>query len=488
LTSHAAQKPNIVFFLVDDLGWTGLTCYGSRLHETPNIDALAASGVRFTHAYAASPVCSPTRASIVTGRHPVRVNITDWIPGSHANIPDVKFKQIEDRADLALNETTFAESFKTHGYQTFFVGKWHLGSHETNPTTLPTDQGFDVNVAGFHAGSPAGGYYSPWDNPFLKNPDQEEYLTERLTKESISLIEKRAPDKPFLLYFCYYNVHSPVTAHKKKIDYYKAKAARLFKGDTPVIAEEGFDSSTRGRQDDPELATMVSAVDDSVGEVMKTLKQQNLLENTIVVFFSDNGGLSTFSTNHFGPTSNYPLRAGKGWLYEGGIREPLIINAPQLQAGKVIDARVVSMDLFPTLLDLTHLPLEPEAHVDGKSLLPLLQGKSEQLHDALYFYYPHYHGSNWKPGAAIIVGEWKLIHFYHYSQVKLYNLNHDPSEAKDLSNNFPEKTAELSQKLDAWLDNMHAQKLQTMTAAEMEAHRLEIESKQKKSLLKKKTP
>lgn len=483
LVFAAPKSPNIVFFLVDDLGWADLACYGSKFHETPNIDALANSGVRFTHAYAASPVCSPTRASIVTGRHPVRVDITDWIPGmTHHKSPEVKYKQIEDRDNLALEEVTFAESFKQHGYQTYFVGKWHLGDHTNQPTTLPTDQGFDVNIGGHHKGSPPGGYYSPWSNPFLENPKDEQYLTERLTDESIHLIENRNPEKPFLLYFCYYNVHTPIQPHKKKIDYYNNKAAKMFSGDTPKIEEAGFDSSTRGRQDNPSLATMVAAVDDSVGKLMQSLKDQNIFDNTIVIFFSDNGGLSTFpGSRGMGPTSNAPLRAGKGWLYEGGVREPLIIKAPNLPKGKVNSTKVVSMDLFPTMLDLAGFPQEPQNHVDGKSLVSVMKGKTQQLHDALYFYYPHYHGSNWKPGASTVVGDWKLIEFYHWNQVHLYNLKDDPSEANNIAAAHPEKVEVLQKKLNSWLEQTKARKLEPMTEAEMLAHQKNVAALKSKS-------
>lgn len=484
----APKPPNIVFFLVDDLGWADLVCYGSKFHETPNIDALANSGVRFTHAYAASPVCSPTRASIVTGRHPVRVDITDWIPGrTHAKSADVKFKQIEDRDNLALEEVTFAESFKKHGYQTYFVGKWHLGDHTNQPTTLPTDQGFDVNIGGHHKGSPPGGYYSPWNNPFLENPREEQYLTERLTDDSIKLIENRDPEKPFLLYFCYYNVHTPIQPHKQKIDYYNKKAEKMFSGSTPIIQEAGFESVTRARQDNPSLATMVAAVDDSVGKLMQTLREQNIMENTIVMFFSDNGGLSTFPAGRgFGPTSNAPLRAGKGWLYEGGVREPLIIKAPNLPKGKVNSTKVISMDLFPTLLDLAGLPLEPQHHVDGKSLVPVMQGKSEAHHDALYFYYPHYHGSNWKPGASIVAGDWKLIQFYHWDEIHLYNLSQDPGESQNVAEAHPEKVEALKKKLNSWLKQSKARKLIPLTEAEKLAHQKMVAASKNKAKKKKK--
>ncbi|MFT7641572.1 MAG: arylsulfatase A-like enzyme, partial [Pirellulaceae bacterium] len=322
-TSTAAEKEktNFVFFLVDDMGWADVGCFGSKFHETPNIDKLAESGMRFTAGYAACPVCSPTRASILTGRHPVRVDITDWIPGSATSrYPDAKFKHIEDRDDLALEEVTIAEALQGHGYQTFFAGKWHLGGKGN----WPTDQGFDFNIGGNSKGSPPGGYYSPWTNPTLSANKNGEYLTERLTEESIKFLNQRDSAKPFLLYLSFYNIHTPIQPYKKRIDHFEAKGKESFEGPTPTRKEHN--GITRMRQDNAALASMVSAVDNSVGAILDRLAELKLDDNTVVCFFSDNGGLSTLKG--FGPGCNLPLRAGKGWLYEGGIREPTIIRAP----------------------------------------------------------------------------------------------------------------------------------------------------------------
>ncbi len=441
---------NFVFFLVDDLGWADLGYAGSTFHETPNIDRLAQSGMRFTDAYAAGSVCSPTRASIMTGRHPVRVDITDWIPGSSAaRSKNAIFDQVVDRDNLALEEVTIAEALKAHGYQTFFAGKWHLGGEGH----WPTDQGFDINIGGNSKGSPPGGYYAPWKNPTLKSKQPGEYLTERLTDESLHFLKTRDGKRPFLLYLSYYNVHSPITAYKKRSPHFVDKAESLFEGSTPSVPEhEGY---SRARQDNAAYASMVAAVDDSVGRVTALLKELQLDRNTTVFFFSDNGGLCTLRRP--GPTCNLPLRAGKGWLYEGGIREPAIIRAPGVtRAGAICSEPIVSMDFFPTILELANLPAMPDRHRDGVSLVPVLKGSGSLGVRSLYWHYPHYHGSTWAPGAAIRVGPWKLIEFYEYDCVELYNLASDLGEKRDLSQAEPAKRDELLGKLHAWQMELHA--------------------------------
>lgn len=441
-----AKRPNFVFFLVDDLGWADLSCYGSTFHETPNIDAFASSGMKFNQAYTACPVCSPTRASILTGRHPVRVDITDWIPG---NGNTGKFLHVQDRDDLALEEVTIADVLKGEGYQTCFVGKWHLGDEGH----WPTDQGFDTNIGGNHKGSPPGGYYAPWNNPTLEAKREGEYLTERLTEESIHFLETRDEEKPFFLYLCYYNVHTPITPYKKRVEHFQEKAQQSFDGETPTIVEH--QGKSRARQDNADYASMVAAVDQSVGDILKKLEELKLDENTVVCFFSDNGGLCTLRGP--GPTSNLPLRSGKGWLYEGGVRSPMIVRAPGVtKAGSVTESPVVSTDFFPTMLDLAGLPLQPKLHADGESLRDLLEGKPSPEARTFYWHYPHYHGSTWTPGASIRDGNWKLIEFYEYDEVELYNLANDPGEQNDLSQSLPEKTAELREKLKAWQKELNA--------------------------------
>ena len=449
LNVAAAKQTNFLFFLVDDMGWADIGANGSKFHETPHIDKLAASGIRFTQGYAACPVCSPTRASIMTGRHPVRVDITDWIPGQ-GNKATNKLLHPSDRDNLAHQEVTIAEQLKTHGYQTFFAGKWHLGSEGH----WPEDQGFDINIGGHHRGSPPGGYYAPWTNPALMANKPGEYLTERLTEESIKFLEQRDAAKPFLLYLSYYNIHTPIQPYKKRIEHYNAKAEKMFQGETPTQSEH--EGSTRMRQDNAALASMVAAVDDSVGALLGKLKELKLDQNTVVIFFSDNGGLSTRGGKRFGPGCNLPLRASKGWLYEGGVREPTIIRAPGVtQPGSVSHKPMVSMDFFPTMLDLAGLPAQPKLHADGQSLLSQLRGNDVGSR-TLYWHYPHYHGSSWKPGASIRDGDWKLIEFYHHDKVELYNLVNDISEQKNLAARQPKKTAELRAKLRAWQKTMKA--------------------------------
>ncbi|MEM9646696.1 MAG: sulfatase [Planctomycetota bacterium] len=455
--SDEAQRPNFVFFLVDDLGWADIGCFGSQFHETPNIDRLAESGMTFRQAYAACPVCSPTRASIMTGRHPVRVDITDWIPGAVAKPEDnPRFKHVVDRDSLALEEVTIAEKLKSDaGYATYFLGKWHLGEKGH----WPNDQGFDVNVGGHHAGSPPGGYYAPWKNPALEAKRDGEYLTTRLTEEAVSLIERHDADgsspsgDPFFLMMSYYNVHTPITADRRSIDHYEAKAERMFSGETPSGREgDGF---SRLRQDSPEFASMVGAVDRSVGRILEKLDQSGLSENTVVFFFSDNGGLCT-KRGKMGPTSNLPLRSGKGWLYEGGIREPMIVRAPGVTTGGTSsEALVSSTDFFPTMLSLAGVPLDPKLHADGNDLTPLFRGEKSESR-SLHWHYPHYHGSTWKPGAAIRKGDWKLIEFYETDRVELYDLATDMGEQNDLAARRPRLRDELRQELKAWQKQLRA--------------------------------
>lgn len=456
------SRPNVVFFLVDDLGWADVGCFGSKFYKTPNVDRLAASGMKFTQAYAACPVCSPTRASIMTGRHPVRVDITDWIPGSaRSEKQGAKLQHVHDRDELALEEVTIAELLRDAGYKTFFAGKWHLGAGPGDPmykggqTFLPTDQGFDINVGGGERGSPYGGYYAPWKNPRLKTGEQGEYLTNYLADRTTEFIKVHRNSSenpaPFLAYFSFYNVHTPIQPYKPRLEEYQAEAAKL-EGETPVISEHTGQS--RGRQDNAEYASMVSAMDEAVGAVLDALEEQKVADNTIVCFFSDNGGLCTL--RKIGPTCNLPLRSGKGWLYEGGVREPMIIRAPGIaKAGSTCEVPVVSMDFAPTLMELCGLEARPDLHADGRSLVPELKGgtgASRQLH----WHYPHYHGSTWTPGASIRDGDWKLIEFYHDETVELYNLADDLGEQDDLSQSNANKRNELLKKLHDWQAKMNA--------------------------------
>ena len=467
------ERPNIVFLLVDDLGWADLGCYGSTFHETPNIDKLAESGVRFTHAYASGSVCTPTRVSILTGRNPVRVGVTDWIPGYKPHhFSDAHLVTPEIKGYLPAEEVTFAESLKEHNYQTYFVGKWHVSGWKKGENVTPTDQGFDVNIGGWQLGAPKGGYYSPWGNPTLKDPEKRTYLTEYLTDQSIDLIRNRDKEKPFILYHCYYAVHGPIEYHEGKKEYYDDKRRSKISGSATNTEEKGFGVYSKSRQDNAAYATMVSAVDDSVGKIVKYLEDQGLMDNTYIIIGSDNGGVSvTFSSKDGGVTSNKPLRAGKGWLTEGGIRVPLIISGPGLKKGQVNHAKVISTDFFPTILDMANLPQRPELHCDGQSMIPLMNGKKESIHDTLYWYYPHYTVQQWKPGSVILDGDWKLINFEHWGQIDLYNLKDDPSERNNLASVYPERVKQLKEKLDLWLKEMNAKPLREMTAEELKENK-----------------
>lgn len=441
--STADPRPNFVFILVDDLGWADLSCYGSTFYETPNLDRFAAQSVRFTNAYASGSVCSPTRAAIMTGKHPVRVDITDWIPGN-----DPKNRPLlgpQDRNDLALEEVTLAEAMRQHGYKTFFAGKWHLG----DSGFFPEDQGFQINLGGHDKGSPPGGYYSPYKNPKLTDGPEGEYLPDRLTDESIRFLEQNR-DSSFLLFLSFYTVHTPIQASKRHLAKFEAKAKTLLNEGEAVQAPEG-DGLTLINQVRPDYASMVYAMDENVGRLLDKLEETALADNTVVIFTSDNGGLSTLLSNrNVAPTSVRPLRAGKGWLYEGGIRVPLIIRAPGVTSPGESDVPVVSHDLYPTILSLAGLPPRPEQQLDGQNIQPVLDKSGSLQREALYWHYPHYHGSAWKPGAAIRAGDWKLVEFYEEAKVELYNLKDDLGEQRDLADEHPEKVAELQRQLKQW--------------------------------------
>lgn len=444
----AAEKspPNVLVILVDDLGWTDLGCYGSSYYRTPNIDAFAQTGLRFTDAYSANPVCSPTRAALLTGRNPVRVGITDWIRGDHPI--DRVLLGPEDLLALPESEETLADIFKTHGYATWFIGKWHLGGEGS----LPTDHGFDINIGGNHRGQPAS-YYAPYKNPNLGDGPDGEYLTDRLTDEAIKLLAT-AGEQPFLLYLSYYTVHTPITPAPRHYEEALKRAKAL-----PELKQqwrpEG-DGRTRLRQDLPDYASMVEAMDDNIGRLLNALAELGLEENTVVIFTSDNGGLTT-ATGSWMPTSVLPLRAGKGWCYEGGIRVPLIMRIPGLtRPGSVTHEPATSEDLLPTLLHAAALPAETEQVIDGVDLTPLAAEGATLERDTLYWHYPHYHGSQWTPGAAIRSGDWKLVYFYETDHAELYNLAEDIGEQHDLSARYPERAGKLLKQLHQWQDQLDA--------------------------------
>ncbi len=429
--SCSAPRQNVVFVLVDDLGWKDLGYMGSTFHETPNIDSLSEASVRFTDAYSSGSVCSPSRAAIMTGKHPARVNITDWIPGL-----DPKKERLTgpiDLNELPLEEVTLAEALQAEGYLTFFAGKWHLGGQGF----FPDDQGFQTNVAGHHVGQPPGGYYSPYNNPVLSDGPEGEYLTDRLTDEAIEFLDT-VNDDPFFLFLTYYSVHTPIQASKRHVEHFERKLEAMGKPEAELRIEGK--GKTTLHQRNAAYASMVYAMDENVGRLIAELKRKGLYENTLIIFTSDNGGLSTVKSvyKNAAPTSVLPLRGGKGWLYEGGIRVPLLIKpAGSKGAGKTNHVPVIGHDFFPTVL--SQLGIESGGMLDGKDLSPLLHDEGRIARDSIYWHFPHYHGSAWTPGAAIRQGDWKLIEFHETGRVELYNLAEDISEAVDLSARHPEK-------------------------------------------------
>ena len=440
--ASAAEKErmNLVLFLIDDLGWMDLGCQGSEFYRTPNIDQLAQDGVRFTDAYAACAVCSPTRAAVLTGKYPARLLLTDWLPSGRWD-PNAKLIEGRKVRGLPVEEFTLAEALQQAGYRTMHVGKWHLGSE---PFCLPQHHGFDINVAGNAHGAP-GQYFHPyqgnWKIPTTPHqarwnvlPDGKagEYLTDRLTDEAVRLISE-TDEKPFFLYFPHYGVHTPLQAPKKLV----AKYERVPK---------------TKRQGKTVYAAMVESIDQSVGRVMAALKRKGVAEKTVVIFTSDNGGF-------YKATSNAPLRANKGAYYEGGIRVPLIVKWPGLATpGRVVDEPVISNDLYPTCLAAAGLPMLPHQHLDGVNLLPLLTDAETLPREALFWHFPHYnqHPSS-HPSSVIRKGDWKLIQSFDPAAVELYNLKEDLSETTDLANRFPQRREALLAELEAWRDSVDAE-------------------------------
>ena len=463
----AADRPNIVVILADDLGWADLSCYGSTFHETPNLDELAAEGMRFTQGYASHSYCSPTRAALLTGRNPARLKITDYIP---SNNKVGKYLPAEMRKELPLEEVTLAELLRDAGYATWHVGKWHLGHGEK---FLPEKQEFQVNIAGNQSGAPAS-YFWPYghDMPgrkkayhgapvpgLVEGGKQGEHLCDRITHEAIKLIEKRDKARPFFLYLPFYDVHTPIQAKPELIAKYEAKAKklRLPAPDDAERVREGDQAQGSGlrdhliRQCNPTYAAMVETMDTNVGRLMATLDRLQLTDNTLVIFTSDNGGLNQHNFGKTPVTSNAPLRAGKGWLYEGGVREPWIVRLPGVtQPGSICDIPIIAADVSPTVLEICGVPARPDLHLDGASLVPLLKGAKEPIHEALHWHFPHYGNTGSGPCSSIRVGDWKLIEWFENDSVELFNLAEDMGETTDLAARHPNRVNELRQRLHAW--------------------------------------
>ena len=436
------RPQNIVLFLIDDLGWMDLGCQGSTYYQTPNVDKLAAEGVRFTDAYAACAVCSPTRASILTGKYPARLLLTDWLPSGRWK-PSSKLIEGRKIRGLPLEEYTLAETLRDAGYQTIHIGKWHLGSE---PFCLPQHHGFNINIAGNAHGAP-GQYFFPyqgdWSIPttplratwnVLPDGKPGEYLTSRLTDEAITIIEK-SDDKPFFLYFPHYGVHTPLEAPEELTKKYER---------IPQHQQQGK----------PVYAAMVESIDQSVGRVLDALKSAGKTNDTVIIFTSDNGGF-------YKATSNAPLRANKGAYYEGGIRVPLIIKWPGLsQPGRVIHEPVITNDLYPTCLAAAGLSMDPHQHMDGENLTPLLHKTETLSRDSLFWHFPHYnkHPSS-HPSSVIRKGHWKLIESFDPATVELYNLAEDLGETCDLAEVELKRRGSLLRELEAWRQTVGAEQM-----------------------------
>jgi arylsulfatase A-like enzyme len=475
------EKPmNIVFFLVDDLGWRDVGCYGSSFYETPSIDRFATEGVRFTNAYAACHVCSPSRASILSGKYPASVNLTDWLPG-RLDFPFQKLKNVEINQHLPYESTTISKVLKENGYRTAVFGKWHLGEDSASTAR----QGFDLHIPDWNKGWPNKGYFAPYGLKGLEDAPEGEYLTDRLTTEALKYMEENK-EQPFFLYLSHFAVHDPIEGRPDLVEKYRKKLEQEPSPNTPPFVMEGNPDAPAGQtaqqtyegyrifsdhtvqikqhQDNVEFAGMVESMDESLGRVVEKLKELGIEDHTIVIFYSDNGGMS--AANFYDPehqfsedrldkefsTSNMPLRGAKGWLYEGGIRVPLIVKWPnQGLQGAVCDVPVTSPDFFPTIMEMLGIPAQAEVQSDGASFVPLLKGEDTINREAIFWHFPHYsnHGMQ-SPGGAVRSGDYKLLEYYENNTVQLFNLKDDIEEQHDLSTSEPEKVKELQDRLHNW--------------------------------------
>ncbi|MEO2163499.1 MAG: sulfatase [bacterium] len=422
------RPPNIVLLLADDLGYGDLACYGSPVHRTPHLDALAAGGMVFTNAYANAPNCAPTRAALMSGLYAPRTGIYTVSGSARGKAKNRKLIPTPNRTDLDESFVTLAETLSGAGYATAHMGKWHLGAD-------PCSQGFDVNVGGNKAGSPRS-YHSPYSNPKLEDGPEGEYLTDRMGREASGFIEEHA-DEPFFLQLAFFSVHTPIQGRADLVESY---------------VETLSDSK------DAKYAAMVTALDEAVGQVLATLAEQDLLENTLVLFFSDNGGRSPFGDNG-------GLRGSKGMLYEGGIREPLIAHWPgKISAGsRCLDA-VIGLDLYPTLMELAGVPRGSDQMLDGVSIMPCLRGEALDEREGLFWHFPAYlqgylpsHGPfRTTPVGAIRRGPWKLMEFFEDGRLELYNLVADSAESVNLAAEQPEVVADLHGRMRAWRERVKA--------------------------------
>jgi arylsulfatase A-like enzyme len=462
------NRPNILLIVIDDLGWRDLTCYGSTFYETPRLDRLAAEGLRFTDAYATCPVCSPTRASLMSGKHPARLGITQYIAYKDGRVTGAsrtgRLTEAPYLHYLPRTETSIAAALREGGYQTWHVGKWHLGDDEF----FPQKHGFDVNIGGAYWGMPDNGYWSPWNIPGFANAAPGTYLTDHLTDRAIAQIRGRDRSRPFFLNLWHYAVHTPIQAPPALVEKYRRKARALgldraqaiVEGEEmPVLPAPWEPQERMGRvrrrvlQSDPDYAAMIENLDTNLGRVLDALEAEGLAEDTLVVFTSDNGGLATAEGS---PTCNAPLAEGKGWYRDGGTRVCQIARWPKrIDAGSVSSTPVQSCDLYPTFLEAAGLPLRPRQHRDGTSLLPLLDGGAMPGR-ALFWHFPHYANQGGQPAAWVLRDGWKLIHHYESARDELIRLSEDISEARDVAAEHPEIVASLRAELAAWQREVEA--------------------------------
>lgn len=432
VAAQTAKKPNIVFILADDYGWTDTAYNGSKFYQTPHLDRLAKAGMVFTDGYSASPVCSPTRSAIMTGKYPARLHITSHIQGASNRLHFTKVLQPNARLALPLEEVTIAELLGKNGYRTACIGKWHLGTKGF----LPSDQGFHVSLAGDEAGSTSSFFYPKWKTKVNLEGKEGDYLTDRLTTLAVEFVRENR-DRPFFLYLPHFAVHTPIEGKPEKVRKFEAKV------------------DPSNPQNYAEYAAMVESLDESVGRVLDVLDELKLTDSTLVIFTSDNGGVVSKEWKNRPVTSNLPLRSGKGHLYEGGIRVPTIARLPGVtKAGSVCRCPILSVDYAPTIAELAGVPM---AGVDGVSFRKLLAGAQRLDREDIFFHYPHYSPQLGRPAAAIRRGDYKLILFFEDSRVELYNLAKDIGETKDLSGTDRKRATAMRTRLEAWLKETGAQ-------------------------------
>lgn len=444
---QAQERPNILFILVDDLGYHDLSCTGSEFYETPNIDKLSQNSFRFTNGYASSRVCSPSRAGIMTGTSPVIHGITDWIGapegeawrkhGRHTRLLPPTYTH-----SLPFDLETLPEAMKKEGYETFFAGKWHLGGEGS----YPEDHGFDINIGGYESGSPRGGYFAPYDNPKMSQGPDGENLSLRLGAETAKYINEDH-EQPFFAMLSFYAVHGPIQTTEDLWSKYRNKA--LAAG----TADHGYEMERRMPirvvQDNPVYAGLMETMDQAVGLVMEALEQAGLADNTIVVFTSDHGGVA--SGDNFS-TSNLPLRGGKGYQWEGGLRVPFFIKVPNQNGGEL--SQIASnIDFMPTLIDMAGGDPTANSKVEGISLVPSMI-KGQESPRTLFWHYPHYGNQGGDPSSIVRSGKWKMIYYWENNEASLYDLEQDPMEQTDISAFYPEEVLSLSASLfDYLMDN-----------------------------------